>query len=184
MALRWATAAAVAIALAVPATAAAGGFATLGVSSLPDGTGPGRPWHVTLTILQHGRTPMSALQPTVRIRRAGGGGPARTFAARPAGRPGLYTVDVVFPSGGTWRYAIDDGFTQRHTFAPVAIGASAPVPAPRADGPARAAAPARSGAGDADVGAAVAAATAAGLLAGLLTALALRRRPPTPAPAR
>ena len=223
-AVRWATMAAVAIALAVPSGAAAGGFATVGLgslpdgtppgtpwhvtltilqhgrtplpgaagaggmatvglSSLPDGTAPGRPWRVTLTILQHGRTPMAGLHPTVRIRRAGGG-VARTFAARPAGRPGLYTVDVVFPSAGTWRYAIDDGFTQTHTFAPVAIGASRAVPAPRIDGRAT---PVGRRADGADLAAAFAAAAAAGLLAGLLTALALRRRSrpgPATAPVR
>src|SRR5919107_939271 len=81
---RAAMAMAVLVALALPAAAPAGGFATLGLSSLPDGTAPGRPWHVTLTILQHGRTPMADLRPTVRIRRAGGGA-ARAFAARPAG---------------------------------------------------------------------------------------------------
>jgi len=181
-ALRRATAAVaigIAGALALPGAAAAGGFATLGLSSLPDGTAPGRPWHVTLTILQHGRTPMAGLHPTVRIRRAGGG-PARTFAARAAGRPGRYTVDVVFPSAGTWRYAIDDGFTQTHTFAPVAIGASRALPAPRA---ATGAPPPPARDGGADVGAALAVAAAAGLLAGLLTALGLRRRRPGSEPA-
>ena len=178
MALRWATAVAIGLALALPGAAAAGGFATLGVSSLPDGTAPGRPWHVTLTILQHGRTPMAGLHPTVRIRRAGGG--ARVFAARPAGRPGIYTVDVVFPSAGTWRYAIDDGFTQTHTFAPVAIGTSPPVPAPGAAAPT---APPAAPDGGGDVGAALVAAAAAGLLAGLMTALRLRRRRPAPATA-
>jgi hypothetical protein len=186
-ALRWATATVVVAAvLALPSAAAAGGFATLGLSSLPDGTAPGRPWHLTLTILQHGRTPLAGLHPTVRIRRAGGGG-ARTFAARPAGRPGVYTVGVVFPSAGTWRYAIDDGFAQTHTFAPVAIGASQPVVAPRAGAAAPAPASGASERGGGDVGAALAAAAAAGLLAGLLTTLALHRRSstgPAAAPAR
>jgi hypothetical protein len=156
-------------ALALPGAASAGGFATVGLSSLPDGTAPGEPWHVTLTILQHGRTPMSALQPTVRIRRAGGGG-ARTFAARPAGRPGRYTADVVFATAGTWRYAIDDGFTQTHDFAPATIGAAASTP------------PAKASSAGANVGAAFAAAAAAGLLAALLAAALERRRRPDPAP--
>src|SRR3954468_9988286 len=91
--------AAVGAALALPGAAAAGGFATVGLSSLPDGTPPGRPWDVRLTVLQHGRTPMSNLRPVVRIRRAGGG-PARDFAAAPAGRPGVYRARVVFPSAG------------------------------------------------------------------------------------
>src|SRR3954470_3057448 len=82
--------------LALPGVAAAGGFATVGLSSLPDGTAPGTPWHVTLTILQHGRTPLPNLRPTVRIRSADGK-TTRTFAARPGDKAGLYTADVVFP---------------------------------------------------------------------------------------
>src|SRR3954447_10167669 len=105
--------AAVGAALALPGVASAGGFATVGLSSLPDGTAPGTPWHVTLTILQHGRTPMSDLNPTVRVASADGQ-TVRTFAAKRAGKAGTYTADVVFPSGGHWQYSIDDGFTQTH----------------------------------------------------------------------
>src|SRR6185503_10384717 len=129
-----------ALLLALPGVAGAGGFATVGLSSLPDGTAPGRPWHVTLTILQHGRTPLSDLRPSVRVASADGQ-TVRTFAARGAGRPGTYTVD--------------DGFPQTHTYAPVAIGASASVPAlasPAASrGPSGASA-ASAGSGDGDGG--------------------------------
>src|SRR3954453_17936400 len=86
-------------ALALPGAAGAGGFATVGLSSLPDGTAPGEPWHVTLTILQHGRTPLPNLQPVVRIRSANGA-TTRTFAARPALGAGVYNADVVFPTAG------------------------------------------------------------------------------------
>src|SRR4051812_28618218 len=154
---------AVLAAAALATTAAAGGFATVGLSSLPDGTPPGGTWHVRLTILQHGRTPLTDLTPVLRIRNRA---TTRAFTARPAGRPGLYTADVVFPSAGRWRYTIDDGFSQTHTFAPVAIGSAAaaaaaaptaaPAPTPGDDGP--------------DLGAALAAAAVAGLLAALLAA--------------
>ena len=175
-----------ALLLVLPGVAGAGGFATVGLSSLPDGTAPGRPWHVTLTILQHGRTPMSDLRPTVRVASADGL-TVRTFAARRAGRPGTYTVSVVFPSAGRWTYSIDDGFTQTHTYAPVAIGASAAVPAlpPAAasGGQGGTAVPAGSDdGGGGNVVAALGAALAGGLLAGLATALVLRRREPGAAP--
>src|SRR3954465_1110915 len=100
-------------ALALPGAASAGGFATVGLSSLPDGTAPGTPWRVTLTILQHGKTqtPMGGLHPRVVIRSADGR-TTRTFAARPAGRSGEYRADVVFPSAGRWSYTVADGFTQ------------------------------------------------------------------------
>ena len=42
--------------LVAPAGAQAGGFATVGLSSLPDGTAPGEPWVVELTILGHGQS--------------------------------------------------------------------------------------------------------------------------------
>jgi hypothetical protein len=162
---------AVLVALALPAAASAGGFATVGLSSLPDGTAPGKPWHVTLTILQHGRTPLSNLQPSVTVRSADGK-TARTFAARPARKAGLYTADVVFPRAGTWRYEVNDAFSQVHQFAPVAIGRSVAVTAP-------ASAPVSDGGGGADVGAALAAAALAGVVAAFLAAALMRRRPAT-----
>jgi hypothetical protein len=166
----------VAAGLVLPASAAAGGFATVGLSSLPDGTPPGTPWHVTLTILQHGRTPLRDVKPAVRISSADGK-TTRTFAAEPAGKAGLYTADVVFPAAGTWRYSVNDGFTQTHTFAPVAIGSSKPVPIPGSptDTPATATkTPTTSSGGN--VGAALAAAVGAGLLAAALAFALLRRR--------
>jgi hypothetical protein len=182
-----AAAGAAALALALPGAAGAGGFATVGLSSLPDGTAPGRPWHVTLTILQHGIRPLQDVKPTIRIRSADGD-TTRTFAARPARKSGLYTADVVFPTAGTWRYAINDGFTQTHTFAPVAIGSSRAVPVPGSQsgaGPAGARAPVDRDGGDdgGNVAAALGAAVAAGLLAALAAVLLLRRRGPREAAA-
>jgi YtkA-like len=111
----------VAAAVLAPA-ATAGGFATVGLGSLPpDDLQAGSTWSVDLTVLQHGRTPLDGVQPAVRLTRADGtsGG---TFAATPTGKPGVYHVDVTFPSAGTWGYEVDDGFTQVHTFKPVEVG--------------------------------------------------------------
>jgi hypothetical protein len=169
----------VAAALALPGTAGAGGFATVGLSSLPDGTPPGTPWHLTLTILQHGRTPLAGIEPTVRIRSADGR-TTRTFAARAAAKTGVYTADVVFPAAGRWSYSIADGFSQTHTFAPVAIGASRSVPVPGSRsgaGPAGAQGPPKADTGGSSVVAALGAAVAAGLLAALIAAVVVRRRP-------
>jgi len=115
-----ATMVALALLLAVPAAAHAGGWATVGLSSLPDGTQAGQPWVVDLEVLQHGRTPLDGVQP--RILLTGPGGASRVVAARPTGEPGRYRARVVFPTAGRWRFAIDDGFTQTHTYAPVRIG--------------------------------------------------------------
>ena len=101
-------------ALALAGGAKAGGFATVQLSSLPEA----KTWAVDLTVLQHGRTPLDGLSPAVVIRQAG---QTRTFAAHTAGRPGVYHARVVFPSGGTWTFEIEDGFGQVHHYAPVEI---------------------------------------------------------------
>ena len=106
--------------LLLPAAATAGGFATVHLSSLPAGTDAGGTWTPTMTILQHGVTPLDGLQPAVRI--TDEAGQIQSFTARPAGEPGTYVADVRFPTAGTWRYEIWDGFSQTHTYSPVTIG--------------------------------------------------------------
>lgn len=129
------------LALALPAAAAAGGWATAGVSPPPAGIGPGDTWQAELTLLQHGVTPLEGVHPTITI----GGPETRTFEFAPTGKPGIYVADVVFPSAGSWRYSVDDDFSQVHTFAPVQVGA--PVAAPAGgDFPAWAVAPIAAGA--------------------------------------
>lgn len=110
--------------LALPAGALAGGWATVGLSSTPDGLAMGTPWHVEIEVLQHGRTPLEGIRPAVAITAADGAG-ARTFTARPTAKPGVYRASVTFPHAGTWRYVVDDGFTGRHPYPPVQIGAGA-----------------------------------------------------------
>lgn len=122
--------------LVLAPAAMAGGWATVGLSSTPAGTQPGDPWTVDLTVLQHGRTPLVDVQPTVTIR---SGDATRTFDAAPTGKPGVYRASVVFPTAGTWTYEVNDGFItqQPHTFPAVQIGepASAPVSATDDGGP-------------------------------------------------
>jgi len=144
--------AALAISLLLPSAAAAGGFATVGLDAPPDGS---RSWPVELTILQHGRTPLDGIDPKVIVEH---GSVRRVFAAEPAGKPGVYRAEVVFPAPGTWHYVVDDGFTARHTFPPVRVGDrkddSTPVEA-------------ASTGGGPDIPLAIAVAIAAGVAAGL-----------------
>jgi hypothetical protein len=109
-------------AVAVP-VASAGGWATVGLSSLPTNTPAGGTWSVDLTVLQHGRTPLEGITPVLTI--ANGDGETREFAGVATGKPGVYRVDAVFPTSGTWSYEIWDGFSQTHTYKPVEIGAPA-----------------------------------------------------------
>ena len=111
------------IALAVAAPALAGGMATVGLSSTPDGVLPGKPWNVDITVLQHGVSPMTDVTPMLRIQ---SGSTTREFTAKPTGKPGVYRAVVVFPTAGSWSYEVFDGFTDavRHTFPPVEIASA------------------------------------------------------------
>jgi hypothetical protein len=113
-------------ALAVPASALAGGWATAGVGPPDDGIGPGDTWNAKVTILQHGNpdTPLMGVTPTLTIR---SGSVSKTFKGTTTDASGVSTVKVVFPSAGKWSYAVYDGFSEyggaaTHKFAPVLIG--------------------------------------------------------------
>lgn len=123
MALRIALLAMIAATLAVPTAATAGGWATVGFDPPPEGLAPGEPWQVDLTVLQHGRTPLEGVHPRV-IVRSEDGGERGSFPARATGKPGVYRATVVFESAGTWKLAVDDGFTATHSFPAVQVGKS------------------------------------------------------------
>ena len=109
-----------AIALALSGAAGAGGWATVGMSPLPDGVDSGETWKTEITVLQHGRTPLDGLSPTLTISGQGG---ARTVTATPSGETGVYEASVVFPEAGRWSVVVDSGFgDSRLTYGPVTIG--------------------------------------------------------------
>ena len=125
------------VALVCVSTALAGGWATVELSSQPKGVAAGEPWVVDITVLPHGLAtqPLCCLKPTVTIRKVVAARTTsslakeplvRTFRALPTSRAGVYRARVVFPSAGTWRYAVYDAFTayggaRTHRFKPVTI---------------------------------------------------------------
>jgi len=122
--------------LGLPAAATAGGWATVSLSSTPDGLDSGDPWNVDMTILQHGRTPLDGIEPSITLTN-GTTGATRVVQARPTGKPGVYTASAVFPDAGRWAYAVDDGFSRVHDYPAVTIGGegtSAPAAATSDDG--------------------------------------------------
>lgn len=100
-------------ALAYAAPAAAGCWATVQLAPPPAGTTAGKAWTAEITVLQHGRNPLpdaGDAKPSVTITNAAGD--SKTFTAKPVDASrGTYSAEVVFPSGGTWNYAVFDGFT-------------------------------------------------------------------------
>jgi len=125
------------IALAAAAPAAAGCWATVGLTPLPD-VGSGETWTANVTVLQHGRTPMADAAPAVLIENAATG-ESRTFpAALLDGAKGLYGAAVVFPAPGRWNVAVRDGFpwpecVHTHTFGSFSIAAGVPPGEPPAE---------------------------------------------------
>ena len=116
-----------AAALALAPAASSGGWASVGFAPLPDGTSAGSTWSPTITVKQHGITPLQGLQPVVEVYDESGA--ATRFPARETSEAGVYTADVVFPSEGSWHVAIVSGFGDSHvTYGPVSVGA------PSADG--------------------------------------------------
>ena len=124
---------AVGLLLVLAPAAQAGGWATVTLSSTPAGVQPGKTWGVDVTVLQHGRTPLTGVHPVVTIR---GGDTIKDFAASPTGKPGVYRAEVVFPTAGRWTYQIDDGFISQmpHTYPAVQIGEPGAAAATSGDG--------------------------------------------------
>ncbi len=114
--------------LGLPAAATAGGWATVSLSSTPDGLGPGAPWDVEMTILQHGKTPLDGVEPSITLTN-GATGKTEYVAAKPTGRPGVYEARAVFPDAGRWTYTVDDGFSRVHDYPAVTISGAASAPA-------------------------------------------------------
>ncbi|HZC12833.1 MAG TPA: hypothetical protein VE270_02330 [Thermoleophilaceae bacterium] len=155
------------LALACPATASAGGYATVGLQSVPGNVEPGEPWMAEFTVLAHGRTPFVDGRPSVTVTRADGR-VVGTYPARLVNQDGLYRAAVVFPGRGRFEYVIDDGYSQRHTFPPVTVGADGEEPAAPLTGQAEE--------GSGEVPLALALAAGAGLLAGWIVLMVLSRR--------
>lgn len=113
---------AVVAALAVAAPASSGGWATVGFEPLPDGMSAGGTWTPTITVKQHGMTPLAGLSPVVEIYDEAGA--VTRFDATETSETGVYEADVVFPTAGDWRVTIHSGFGDSHvTYGPFAIGA-------------------------------------------------------------
>jgi hypothetical protein len=173
---RWIGPVVLLLAVAFPATALGGGYATLGLQSLPEGIEPGEPWTAEFVVLAHGRTPFVDGHPSVTVSRADGE-LVDIFPARLVNQDGLYRARVVFPEAGRYDYVIDDGYSQRHTFPQVTVrdrgGDPAPAPSPAPAEPAAAGLPADNGS---SVPLALALAAGAGLLAAWLVLMLLSRR--------
>jgi hypothetical protein len=111
-------------------TVFAGGWAVITLDELPAGVVAGEPLTIGFTVLQHGRTPMTDLHPTITANLY----KDEEFVvnAEPDGKPGHYTVTLMFPKEGEWRWSIqafsmDQVMPMLSVSAPVVASASQPV---------------------------------------------------------
>lgn len=116
---------ALAAVLAVPASAQAGGWATVALAPPPAGLEADETWTAQLKVMRHGVTPEVGAAPFITIRGPSG---SKTFKATPTATAGTYVARVVFPSAGSWDYEVNDGLaatgygdSQTHTYSPVEI---------------------------------------------------------------
>ncbi|MDQ3005279.1 MAG: cytochrome c [Chloroflexota bacterium] len=82
----------------------AGGWAVITLDELPAGVVADEPYTIGFTVLQHGKTPMAGLSPTVTARMEKGD--MLTFQAESEGKPGHYMAALTFPTDGEWEWSI------------------------------------------------------------------------------
>ena len=87
---------------AVPAYA--GGWAVITLDHLPTDVNVNQPINVGFTVLQHGKTPMTDLDPTITAELSD----TDSFVvhAKPDGKPGHYAATLTFPKAGKWSWKI------------------------------------------------------------------------------
>ena len=82
----------------------AGGWAVITLDQLTTNVAAGQPITVGFTVLQHGRTPMTDLDPTIVAQLS----ESESFVAhaKPEGIPGHYQATLTFPKEGEWEWSI------------------------------------------------------------------------------
>ena len=92
-----------ALVLAIPVLA--GGWAVITLDELPTNVAAGEPVKIGFTVLQHGRTPMTGLYPTIRANLHKD--TEFVVNAQAEGEPGHYVATLTFPKEGEWRWFIN-----------------------------------------------------------------------------
>jgi len=107
------------LAFAIPVFA--GGWAVISLDELPTGVVAGEPLTIGFTVLQHGKTPMTDLAPTITARITND--EMLTFFAEPEGKPGHYAAKLTFPKDGDWEWSIQ-AFTMDQKMPTLNVAAS------------------------------------------------------------
>ena len=93
------------MALAVAGVATAGGYATATMDPPPDEPVAGEPVELGFTLMQHGVTPTNWGQAVFSVVDVDSGN-RTNYPATPSGAAGHWTVEVIFPAGGNYRFEV------------------------------------------------------------------------------
>ena len=120
---RFAISLALALAFAYTMTVFAGGWAVITLDRLPTKVVAGESFLVGFMVRQHGRTPMTGLEPTITTTL--NKDEQFVIQAEPDDKPGHYTATLTFPKEGEWQWSIqafsmDQPMPVLHVAAPVA----------------------------------------------------------------
>jgi hypothetical protein len=120
--LRTSLALALLLSMILAAPVFAGGWAVITLDELPSNVVAGEPLTVGFTVLQHGKTPMTDLSPTITANLY----KEQEFVvtAKPEGEPGHYTATLTFPKEGDWQWSIQ-AFTMDQTMPMLTVAAPA-----------------------------------------------------------
>jgi hypothetical protein len=117
-----------ALVMAIPVFA--GGWAVVTLDELPSNVVAGEPFTIGFTVLQHGKTPMTDLEPTITAKLLFD--EKLVVDAAPEGKPGHYAATITLAKAGEWKWSIQ-AFTMDQPMpvltvaAPGAVSASQPV---------------------------------------------------------
>jgi len=106
--------------------ALAGGWAVISLDELPLDVVAGAPLTVGFTVLQHGRTPMTDLHPTITANLYKDA--EFVVDAEAQGKPGHYVATLTFPREGDWQWSIQ-AFTMDQPMPMLSVSASGPASA-------------------------------------------------------
>jgi len=82
----------------------AGGWAVITLDQIPTNVAAGEAFNIGFSVLQHGKTPLNDLDPTITARLSG----SESFVVHtiPDGKLGHYTATLTFPKEGAWEWSI------------------------------------------------------------------------------
>jgi len=108
----------------------AGGWAVITLHDLPTDVVAGQTLKISFSVLQHGKTPMTGLEPTITAELSND--EKFVVIAEPEGKPGHYVALVTFPKEGYWSWSIqaftmDQAMPELNVAAPLVASASQPV---------------------------------------------------------